>query len=231
MERMKRIGNVGPGLRVADIGCGRGALALELAQLGAHVRGFDLDPDQVAAARRAGVRADVADACDLAEIPDDRFDVAICRRLLMHSNRPDLVLSEMARITRPGGEVIAIEPDLVRLETSRFERSDRIALAREVCSALATAIAAVGGGDHRIGARLSDLFVEAGLGPPSCTEGAEGAGPPPAPAGIERDLYLAAGGADEVWRAFARGYGDAAPPATGGMFTCVAVVRSVSSRR
>lgn len=42
---------------------------------------------------------------------DDMFDAARCERVLMHLDDPTAALREMARVVRPGGRVVATEPD------------------------------------------------------------------------------------------------------------------------
>ena len=54
-----------PGEDVLDLGCGGGALTEKLVAAGARVVGVDASPDQVAAARRRGLDARVADAAAL----------------------------------------------------------------------------------------------------------------------------------------------------------------------
>ncbi|CAI7863331.1 unnamed protein product, partial [Closterium sp. NIES-54] len=54
-----------PGERVLDLGCGEGTLSKFLSALGCHVVGVDSSPDMVEMARRDGVNAILADACQL----------------------------------------------------------------------------------------------------------------------------------------------------------------------
>src|SRR5207302_2584242 len=55
------------------------------------------------------------------------FDISGCQRLLHHVRRPELAVSELARVTRPGGSILLadqlgpIDP-LRSLELDRFER-------------------------------------------------------------------------------------------------------------
>jgi SAM-dependent methyltransferase len=55
------------------------------------------------------------------------FDIVGCLRLLHHVRRPELVVSELARVTRPGGRMLlmdqlgSVDP-LRSLEQDRFER-------------------------------------------------------------------------------------------------------------
>jgi cyclopropane-fatty-acyl-phospholipid synthase len=50
-----------PGMRVAEIGCGWGSLAIQLARLGAEVTAINVSPEQIRVARRRVKQAGVAD--------------------------------------------------------------------------------------------------------------------------------------------------------------------------
>src|SRR3954469_193658 len=82
------------GLRVPDVGCGRGAASRALAAAGAEVTGADLTPELVAAARRheaeqpLGITYLESDAQQLAELADAAFDLVTCQLALM--DIPDL---------------------------------------------------------------------------------------------------------------------------------------------
>ena len=96
------------GLRVLDIGCGGGFLAEEFAALGCQVTGVDPSPASVGAARahaagrdlRIGYRVGVGEELPF---PDAAFGVACCCDVLEHVSDPDRVISETARVLKPGG--------------------------------------------------------------------------------------------------------------------------------
>lgn len=118
--------------RALDAGTGAGALALALAPLVRQVVGVDLVPELLALAReRAAGLANVqfveADATAL-PFPDFSFDLAGTLRTLHHVHRPELVVAELARVTRPGGHVLVIDQiapvdPLEALVLDRFERA------------------------------------------------------------------------------------------------------------
>lgn len=100
-----------PPAAVLDVGGGTGAYAGWLAGAGHRVHLVDLVPAHVAAARAAypALTATVGDARDL-PLPDDSADATLLLGPLYHlTRRADRVaaLREAARLTRPGGPVIA----------------------------------------------------------------------------------------------------------------------------
>ncbi|KAB1915114.1 class I SAM-dependent methyltransferase [Micromonospora sp. AMSO31t] len=100
-----------PPADVLDVGGGPGAYAGWLAAAGHRVHLVDLVPAHVAAARAAypGIAATVGDARKL-PLPDDAADATLLLGPLYHlPDRADRVaaLREAARLTRPGGPVVA----------------------------------------------------------------------------------------------------------------------------
>lgn len=95
-----------PGQRVLDVGCGPGALtAILVAKLGADsVSAIDPSESFVTAARERMPGVDVR--CGLAEAlpwPDEAFDCAVAQLVVHLMADPPAGISEMARVTRPGG--------------------------------------------------------------------------------------------------------------------------------
>jgi SAM-dependent methyltransferase len=99
-----------PGLRVLDAACGSGNATIPAARTGAVVTGVDLVGAalQAAAARAAGEGLTVTldqGSVELLPYPDAAFDVVLSMFGVMFAARPDRVQSELARVTRPGGQV------------------------------------------------------------------------------------------------------------------------------
>jgi SAM-dependent methyltransferase len=116
--------------RALDAGCGAGAFALAVAPHVGEVVGIDGDAALLAAAReRAPVNAAFVEGDVTAlPFPYGDFDIAGCLRVLHHVHRPGLVLSELARVLRPGGRLLLVDQlgsvDPIRaLEIDRFERT------------------------------------------------------------------------------------------------------------
>jgi ubiquinone/menaquinone biosynthesis C-methylase UbiE len=101
------------GLKVLDLGCGDGTTALPAARNGADVLGVDIAANLVAAGNRrakaeglTNCRFQEGDACDLTDLDDDSFDLTVSVFGAMFAPRPDDVVREMVRVTRPGGRIV-----------------------------------------------------------------------------------------------------------------------------
>jgi SAM-dependent methyltransferase len=91
-----------------DVGCGTGAFAARCAaELGCRVVALDSSPEMVVAARQLGVEAVVGDVQRLA-FGDGTFDGAIAAWMLYHVPDVGLAITELARVLRPGGRLVAI---------------------------------------------------------------------------------------------------------------------------
>jgi ubiquinone/menaquinone biosynthesis C-methylase UbiE len=116
--------------RALDVGSGLGALALARAPHVREVTAVEIDPERVERAKSltgpASVTFVVGDARRL-ELGDDSFDLAGTLRTLHHVDRPDLVVAELARVTRPGGTILVVDQlapasDAAAAAVDRFER-------------------------------------------------------------------------------------------------------------
>jgi ubiquinone/menaquinone biosynthesis C-methylase UbiE len=118
--------------RALDVGCGAGALAFALAPLVHEVVGLDrsrelLEQARARAAEHPNVEFVEGDAAKL-PFPDGSFDLTATLRTLHHVPRPELVIAELTRATRPGGRVLVIDQiapidPLAALELNQFERA------------------------------------------------------------------------------------------------------------
>jgi ubiquinone/menaquinone biosynthesis C-methylase UbiE len=116
--------------RALDAGAGTGALAFALAPLVREVVGVDSATDLLDAARRGAPPNVTFVEGDAAHLPFERgeFDLTATFRLLHHVPRPELVVAELTRVTRPGGTILVADQlghtdPLVSLEVDRFERA------------------------------------------------------------------------------------------------------------
>ena len=95
-------------MRVLDVGCGNGGVAVAGALRGHRVTAVDIDTGSVARtlarAEAWGVHVDAlqGDASSLG-LPDDSFDLVVMNDIIEHVEDPDGALEEARRVLRPGG--------------------------------------------------------------------------------------------------------------------------------
>jgi len=122
LEHLRRF--VRAGDRVLDLGAGPGRFTIELARLGADVAVADLSPRQLELNREhvsaAGleervVERNLADVLDLSRWDDASFDVTVCLGGPLSYVLADAArgVSELVRVTRPGGHVLVSVMSLV----------------------------------------------------------------------------------------------------------------------
>ena len=129
-ERVRRLLAPFSGNEVAlDAGCGTGSLTFALAGFVAEVVGVDTNAEYLEAGRAVAPENVRFVEGDVMALPFGyaEFDLVCSHRVLHHVRRPELAVSELARVARPGGRVFiadqlgSIDP-LLSLEMDRFER-------------------------------------------------------------------------------------------------------------
>ena len=112
------------GWTVADLGCGSGALAADLADYVAHVIGVDNNAAMLKAARRRLKDTPNAELRkgELTGLPidDHACDATLSVLVLTYLEDPDAAVAEMARVVRPGGRVVIV--DLLAHSRDAFRR-------------------------------------------------------------------------------------------------------------
>ncbi len=116
--------------RALDVGSGLGALAFALAPRVGEVVSVDTDEALVERARASAlpnVEVLVGDAEHLPFGPFE-FDLSGSLRTLHHTPRPELLVAELVRVTKPGGTILVVDQlapvdPLAALELNRFERA------------------------------------------------------------------------------------------------------------
>jgi SAM-dependent methyltransferase len=108
--KLVKFARIERGMRVLDVGCGTGVVALTAARIGARVTGSDLTPKLIERARENSqiMGLDVAwDVGDVEELPykDGEFDVVVSQFGHMFAPRPEIAVREMLRVLKPGGTI------------------------------------------------------------------------------------------------------------------------------
>jgi tRNA G10 N-methylase Trm11 len=103
--------------------CGSGTILAEGAEVGWHARGIDIDPDAVRIARKNAPGVEVTEG-DVRHLPCDDDSVRACVSNLpfgkQYTVQQDMTawlraaLTELARVTRTGGRVVLLAPDIPR---------------------------------------------------------------------------------------------------------------------
>ncbi len=164
---------------VLDVGCGHGHFGRRIAPLlktPFEIMGVDREPQWIdVAARRARAflsqskldgsltyQSGIAEALPFG---DHTFDAVVCQTVLMHLRDPAAALREFARVVKPGGLVLAAEPNnfgaLQRLANDLDAPGASVEAHLLLVEAHARIIAgkrALGEGDNALGARLPALF-------------------------------------------------------------------------
>ena len=102
---------------VLDVGCGSGLSAIHIQKASENIVGVDISSTDLKTFTANGFLGILAEAEKL-PFRSDSFDYVLCSGLLHHLvKHVDLaeVLIELARVTREGGTVIALEPNLFNL--------------------------------------------------------------------------------------------------------------------
>jgi SAM-dependent methyltransferase len=98
------------GLRVLEIGCGRGGFSRYLASEGADLVAADLSPAAVDMASRRLEPHDSAEAvvASIEAIPyqRDSFDLVVSLDTIEHVPHPTRAVAELIRVLRPGGRLV-----------------------------------------------------------------------------------------------------------------------------
>jgi len=90
---------------VLEVGCGTG-LIMQKIKTARSVTGIDISPGMLEHAKKRGLNVMLADATDL-PFEDNSFDLIYSFKVLAHIPMIRKAISEMVRVTRPGGMIAA----------------------------------------------------------------------------------------------------------------------------
>jgi SAM-dependent methyltransferase len=100
--------------------------------------------------------------------PDNSFDLTTCQTVLIHLPDPTAAISEMLRVTKPGGLVAVTEPNNLT-ESLLLDSLSNLASIDEIVELVRFQLTcergkvALGEGDNSLGDRVPGLFVAQGL--------------------------------------------------------------------
>jgi SAM-dependent methyltransferase len=161
------LAGIGPGARVADVGCGPGAMLPALSNAvgpGGRVEAVDGDPQAVAAARALAAAAGLANVsvaearADHTGLEPGSLDAVMLRHVLAHNGgAEDAIVGHLATLLRPGGCLYLVDTDATAIRTLP-EHADLTDLDERY-----GAFRSARGDDNRAGLRLADRLVRAGL--------------------------------------------------------------------
>ena len=107
-------GQLKPGTRVLDIGCGNGYLSGVFLKLGCNVTGIDLSQEGIAIARKEYPQGRyevlAADSQVLDALQEDPFDVVVSTEVIEHIYSPREYVRGAIDALRPGGRFICSTP-------------------------------------------------------------------------------------------------------------------------
>ncbi|HEY9722917.1 MAG TPA: methyltransferase domain-containing protein [Oscillatoriaceae cyanobacterium] len=163
---------------LVDIGSGFGFIAGLFGlymKPGSQVYGFNPDAKLIADAQAraeanpfsVSFRYEVV-APERLPLEDAQADLVICQYVLSKVADPDAVLKEMVRVVRPGGRVVAFEPNmmiqsLVLDTASRHYTLEERVMQVRYQAFYETGKALLGHGEEAIGDRVPELFLANGL--------------------------------------------------------------------
>jgi SAM-dependent methyltransferase len=115
--------------RLLDFGCGDGRnIGAWLADRAGSYVGVDISDVAVQGASELGLDARRIDSEREIPLPDGSFDVVVCLEVFEHVVEPHRAASEIFRVLRPGGTLIASVPNVAywrfRLDLALFGRWD-----------------------------------------------------------------------------------------------------------
>jgi SAM-dependent methyltransferase len=143
-----------PGKGVLDVGAGTGLMAERLSDLGFDVMALDPFPQMLEQLQQR--RPEISTLVGHGEnipLPTDSFDLTYCVAVMHHIAEPDLVrrtLSEMVRVTRPGGSILIWDHNplnpywpLIMRRVPQDSGAERLVPMREIVAGLGDAGASI----------------------------------------------------------------------------------------
>ena len=99
-----------PGMKLLDVGCGRGEFLSGFIQCGLLGYGVDFAENAGQFCPEATIKTANLEI-DPLPYPDDYFDVVYSKSVIEHFYYPERLMAEMYRVLKPGGLIITLCPD------------------------------------------------------------------------------------------------------------------------
>ncbi len=122
-----------PSGKLLDVGCGVGWSTAVFAHRGYDATGIDLNPLAFEPPTQSNLVLQLGSALEI-PFADREFDVVTSYQVLEHVPDPRQMLTEMLRVTRPGGVVCVVGPNLLGLSGSMMGIVKYVWKARPVSS-------------------------------------------------------------------------------------------------
>ncbi|HET9178748.1 MAG TPA: class I SAM-dependent methyltransferase [Terriglobia bacterium] len=125
-----------PEMLFLDVACGPGGLVVAMAPGLRYAYGMDLTPEmlrhsrQFQAEKQAGNVAFVRAEGEAIPYPDASFSLVSCQYAFHHIPKPELVLQEMLRVTKPDGSIF-VDDTLGPESDDKFDLHNRIEVVRD----------------------------------------------------------------------------------------------------
>jgi SAM-dependent methyltransferase len=168
-----------PGMTAVDVGCGLGYLGYTYWPYfgeGGRYFGVDISSKLLQDAAKAAEEWAIGGEARFTEgdvyklpFPDNFADLVMCQGLLMHLEKPELALSEMVRVVKPGGLIMCKEPDnLSPILAKRHWSLPELDIEEQLLLAKVAIISnkgriMLGRGDNSIGTRVPRMMNKLGL--------------------------------------------------------------------
>jgi len=108
----KLVGQMPPGQKVLDVGCGNGTVLSCLANIH-EIHGVEINPQLAARANKIGMKTLVHDVeSGPMPYPDKTFDAVFCGETIEHQVDTDWLIAEVNRVLKPGGTLILTYPNI-----------------------------------------------------------------------------------------------------------------------
>ncbi len=179
IERVASWLNLRSGITAVDIGCGLGYLGWTFWRhygSGSSYIGIDCSIKLLREAQEIQSEwSEGGNACFVngsaynIPLPDECADWTMCQTLLMHLEFPENAMSEMIRVTKPGGVIMCMEPDNISSSLSMVSNSVHSPSIEEKLAQFkilliwAEGRKKLGRGDWGIGTRVPGMMADLGL--------------------------------------------------------------------